>query len=818
MEASKAPKVALGGFFHVSLENPRTCGYVGDPPARPGATHERKRPLKNIRVYILAKELGKTSAALIEELRAIGIEIKNHMSTVSPEQADTVREKVPNTSRSKVLVRKSQRLRPGDRIELPDDTRRLPGGLRTRMETEPVPEPQPAPPPPTETPPQDDGRRVLRDDDGVIIGVKTEKRGPVIVGRIQLPPRHVVLTKKDTPTGTPGRASARKKRDDKHIKRPYPRRPNRRRQPAANNTVAMSNEKKRVRIDEAILVSNLAHQLSQKAPKLLRILWKMGMKRVTINSALDFETAELVATEFGYTVENVAFQEEALTNTETEAEGQTRPPVVTVMGHVDHGKTSLLDYIRKARVAEGEAGGITQHIGAYKVETEHGDIVFLDTPGHEAFSAMRKRGAQATDIVVLIVAADDGVMPTTLESIEAAREADTPILVVLTKIDKPEANVGSVKQRLMSHGLIGEEFGGDTTICEVSSKTGEGIENLLEVLALQAEVMDLRAVAEGRASGTVIEARVDKGRGIVATVLVNQGTLRKGEMLVANEFSGKVRGLRSDTGKQVKEAGPGTPVEVTGLDGVPSAGDRFDVVENEKAAKQLVDHRRLKRKRRESVQSVPMGLARLQKTPTLKVVLRADAQGSVEVLKQVIEQLSTEKVKAKVIFAGVGAINENDVKFASAGDAVIVGFNVKPTGKAAPIADRKKVGIHLFDVLYNVAEVLTEKMIDLLEPVYRERDLGEAHVRMLFPIPSIGVVAGCRVLKGKVTRHSHVRVRRGAEVVFSGTVGSLRVVKRSVPEVSEGHECGIVVEDFLDVQPDDLIEAYEIEALRPSLA
>jgi translation initiation factor IF-2 len=795
-------------------------GYGADPSARPEATNERDRPLKNIRVYILAKELGKTSVALAEDIRELGIEIKNHMSTVSPEQADTVREKVLKKSRSKVQVRKSQRLRPGDRIELPDDTRRLPGGLRDRMETQQVPDPQPPPPTPTETPPpQDDGRRVLRDENGVIIGVKAQPRGPTVIGTIKLPPRRVVITKEEDRPAGKGRASARKKREDKHIKRPFPKGlPRRDRgQPAANNTVEMSEEKKRVRIDEVILVSNLARQLSQKAPKILRMLWKMGMRRVTVNSSLDVETAELVASEFGYTIENIAFQENALLGTETEMEGQTRPPVVTVMGHVDHGKTSLLDYIRKAKVAEGEAGGITQHIGAYKVETEHGDIVFLDTPGHEAFSAMRNRGAQVTDIVVLIVAADDGVMPTTIEAIKHAREADTPIMVVISKIDKPEANPGRVKQMLMQHGLVGDEFGGNTTICEVSSKTGQGVKGLLEVLAVQAEVMDLRAVDTGRASGSVIEARVDKGRGIVATLLVSQGTLRKGDLVVANEFSGKVRGLRSHTGKQLKEALPGTPVEVSGLDGVPSAGDPFDVVENERAAKLLVVHRREKRRRKESAQSVPLGLARLNRTPTLKVILRADAQGSVEVLKQVIEGLSTEKAKAQVIFAGVGAINENDVKLASAGDAVIVGFNVKPTGKVVPHADREKIGIHLFNVLYEVTDILKEKMIDLLEPVYRERDLGEAHVRALFPIPSIGVVAGCRVLKGKVTRQSHVRVRRGAEVVFSGTVGSLRIVKRSVPEVSEGHECGIVVENFMDVQPDDLIEAYEMEALRPSL-
>jgi translation initiation factor IF-2 len=759
-----------------------------------------------------------TSKELESKLRTKGIQVKNHMSTVTPEQANLMRQKETPT-RTPVQIRKRQSPRPGDRIELPKNTTRLPGGMRDKMEAQQVAESQPKPPPVEAKPepkPQDDGRRVLRNEDGVIVGVRTKQSGPKVVGRIEL--RRPVVVQKDEPKSEGGRISARKRREEKAIRRP-PRRPHRRRGQPANHTVAMSEDKKRVRVDEAITVSNLAHQMSTKAGKVVRALWKLGMRRSTINTTLDAETAELVAAEFGYTVENVTFQEDLFLETDTQAEGQPRPPVVTVMGHVDHGKTTLLDYIRNAKVAAGEAGGITQHIGAYKVETKHGDIVFLDTPGHEAFSAMRKRGAQVTDLVVLVVAADDSVMPTTIEAIKAAKESNTPVLVAVSKVDKPDANIGRVKQMLMPHGLVGEEFGGDTAICPVSGVTGEGVEELLETLALQAEMMELRAVDEGRATGTVIEARVDKGRGIVATILVGQGTLNKGDVLVANEFFGKVRALRSDTGKRLKEAGPGVPVEVIGLDGVPSAGDRFDVVENERAAKQLVSHRRERRRRKESAQSVPVGLARLKdKTPTLKVVVRADAQGSVEVIHQIIEQLSTDKVKAEVISSGVGGISENDVKFASAGEAIIVGFNVKTTGKAAPLAEFEKVGIHLFNVLYEVTDAIREMMIDLLEPVYQERGLGEAQVRALFPIPRVGVVAGCRVLKGKVTRHSHVRVHRGTKVIFSGAISSLRKVKEDVREVGEGHECGIVLEDFVDVQQDDLIEAFEIETLRPSLA
>ena len=498
------------------------------------------------------------------------IEVKNHMSTLTPEQADAVREKVrPTRPRTPVRIRKSKHLRPGDRIELPENTRRLPGGMRDQMERQPAPVPQPTPPPAApETKPVDNGK-VLRDADGVIIGVKKEQQGPKVLGRIELPSRRkVVLTpEKPKEQSGGGRASARKRREEKQRRRPRPvPHGKRRRGKPANHTVAMSEDKKRVRVDEVITVSALAHQLSQKSGNVIRVLWKMGMKRSTINTALDAETAELIAAEFGYTVENVSFQEESLLSTKAEGEGAPRPPVITVMGHVDHGKTTLLDTIRNARVAQGEAGGITQHIGAYKVETGHGDLVFLDTPGHEAFSAMRKRGAQVTDIVVLVVAADDGVMPTTIEAIRAAREANTSVVVAITKIDKPEANVGRVKQMLMPHGLVGEEFGGSVPLCEVSAHTGDGIQELIEVLALQAEMLELRATREGRATGTVIEASVDKGRGIVATVLVEQGTLQKGDVLVANEFFGKVRSLMADTGDRLKEAGPGIPVQVIGLD------------------------------------------------------------------------------------------------------------------------------------------------------------------------------------------------------------------------------------------------------------
>jgi translation initiation factor IF-2 len=776
----------------------------------------------------------------------------------------------------------------GTRIELPRGTRRLPGGMAARIEqqrTPPVVEhrehrpmrgsaPSQAPAPgtrpslagrpagqpasapsgerprpaggrdrdrdrdrvevaapataePAEVEDATGGRRVVRNEAGVIVGARSQRSEPKILGFIPLAQtkrRQTVIITDATEEDRKGRASQRKQREEKAQaagrRRKMPR--GRGRGPGGPpkvSTVEMSEEKKRIRVDEAIQVSDLAHQMGQKASVILRQLWSMGMRGIMINHAIDFETAEMVAAEFGYTVEDVAFQEDEIISRGEEDVGETRAPVVTFMGHVDHGKTSLLDKIRETRVAAGEAGGITQHIGAYKVETSKGAVVFLDTPGHEAFTAMRERGAQVTDLVVLVVAADDGVMPTTVEAIRHAREAEVPIVVAINKIDKPDANPGRVKQALMEQGLVGEEFGGDTAILEVSAKTGQGIEELLENLALQAEILELRAPEEGRGQGVVLEARIDKGRGTVATVLVQSGMIKKGDIIVANEYQGKVRGLYDDRGKKLKEAGPSTPVEVLGLSGVPAAGDRVDVVESDKDAKALVTHRREQRKRKESVRTGPSIQEMLQrkKTPVLKVVLKADVQGSAQAVKDALEELSTEKVKVEVIKAEVGQINENDVKYARAGEAVIFGFNVKTAGKAAPIADQEGVDIHTFSVIYEATDKCTVLMIGLLEPEYREREQGEAEVRALFPIPRLGVVAGCRVTRGVIQRTSHVRVIRGDQVLHDGTISSLRVFKDDVKEVKDGFECGIVVDGFTEIQAGDIIRAFDVEAIPPTL-
>jgi len=745
----------------------------------------------------------------------------------------------------------------GTRIQLPSSTRRLPGGLAQRMRDKPAPPPPapapaPAPEPvaevsepaaaapaaageaaPADAPEDGDsgdksGRRVVRNEDGVIVGAASQRSEPKILGFITLAQprkRQQVIITDAAADDRRGRATQRKAREERAQAQGRRRKPNRNMRgrgpsgPPRVNTVAMGDDKKRVRVDEAILVSDLAHQMSQKASVLLRQLWGMGMRGITINHAIDFDTAEAVAHEFGYTVEDVAFQEDEITGAADVQEGELRAPVVTLMGHVDHGKTSLLDKIRESRVANGESGGITQHIGAYRVDTARGPVVFLDTPGHQAFTAMRGRGASVTDLIVLVVAADDGVMPTTIEAIKHAKAARVPVVVAINKCDLPEANPGRIKQSLMEREIVGEEFGGDVPILEMSAKTGEGIEGLLENLALQAEVLELRAPIDGRGYGVVLEARIDKGRGTVATVLVQGGVIRKGDIVVANEFSGKVRLMFDDLGKGVKEAGPSVPVEILGLSGVPVGGDNLHVVDSDRDAKALVTHRREQRKRKENVRTGPNLLEMLarKKTPILKIVLKADVQGSAQALKAALEELATERVKVDVLKAEVGQINETDVKYARAGDAVIFGFNVKTTGKAAPLADQEQLHLETFSVIYEAIDRCKELMLGMLEPEYVEREAGEAEVRATFPIPRLGVVAGCRVIKGLIRRSSHVRVVREGEVLHKGTISSLRVFKDDVREVKDGFECGIVVDGFPRIREGDVIQAFEVEAIPPTL-
>ena len=581
--------------------------------------------------------------------------------------------------------------------------------------------------------------------------------------------------------------------------------------------------KRVIRMGEAIGVADLAQKMGVKGNEVVKKLWALGMMGVNINQNIELDAASLIATEFGYQVESTAFNEE-----EVISEGQVednpedllpRAPVVTVMGHVDHGKTSLLDAIRKTNVAGGEAGGITQHIGAYRVHTSHGDVVFLDTPGHEAFTAMRARGAQMTDIVVIVVAAEEGPMPQTVEAIKHAQAAGVPILVAINKIDKPGANPAMVRTRLMEQQLVAEEMGGETIFVEVSAKTKQGIDRLLEMLALQAEVLELRANPKKAAKGHVVEARLDRSRGAIATVLVEEGTLRGGDLVVAGEAYGKLRAMLGDKGQNITEAPPSTPVELLGLDGVPDAGEIFNVVADEKSAKALVEHRREQRKRKEASSTTRVSLEnilekiKLGEVKEVRIVLKADVQGSVEAISNALRNLSTPTVGVNVIAAAVGGITESDVTLAKASAAIVVGFNVRPAGKSRALADQEGVDIKLYQIIYDAIDDVKKAMLGMLSPVTKEKILGRAEVRQVFHITKAGTVAGSTVVEGKVTRRSHVRLIRDSVVVHTGRLSSLRRFKEDASEVTHGYECGIGIENFGDVKEGDVIEAFEVESI-----
>jgi translation initiation factor IF-2 len=585
--------------------------------------------------------------------------------------------------------------------------------------------------------------------------------------------------------------------------------------------------KRVIRISEVVTVADLARAMGVKASEVMKKLLDMGMM-ATINQALDHDTAALVAAEFEHQVENVAIDVEQMLEGPQEAGGDEqmapRAPVVTMMGHVDHGKTSLLDAIRSTDVAAGEAGGITQHIGAYTVDVNGRQVTFLDTPGHEAFTAMRARGAKVTDIVVLVVAADDGVMPQTVEAINHARAAEVPIIVALNKIDKPAANPERVKQELGNHGLAPEDWGGDTIVVPVSAKSREGIPQLLDMLLLQADVLELRANPARQAKGTIVEARLDRGRGPVATVLVQEGTLRPGDAFVCGTQFGRVRAMVDDKGRRIEAAGPSTPVEILGLGGVPEAGDTFVAVQDDQKARHVAEHRRSKQREAEMAKTAKVSLDELyQQIQTgevkeLKVVLKADVQGSVEATSEALRRLSTEDVRLNVLHGSVGGITESDVLLASASNAVIIGFNVRPEPKAGALAEREGVDIRLYTVIYEAVNDVRDALEGLLEPTLHEKVLGRAEVRQTFAVSGVGQVAGCFVADGKIVRGAKARLLRDHVVVHDGRVGTLKRFKEDVREVASGYECGISLEGYQDVKVGDVIEAYEVEQVARRLA
>jgi len=684
-----------------------------------------------------------------------------------------------------------------------------PAGPRPVAPTRPKPKPVDAPPeiPPLAVVPASDQKKTKKKKKGrESQAVEEESRGRKGTRRREIIERIDLYDESGATRPARGRKSARAVKKSKHTEITTPR--------------AI---KRRIKLVDVVTVAELAKKMGAKAVDLIRKLMSMGLV-VQINQAIDFETAVLVAAEFGYDVEKDFFDEDRVLQPikRDDSELATRPPVVTVMGHVDHGKTSLLDFIRHANVIEGEAGGITQHIGAYHVNLDGGDITFLDTPGHEAFTAMRARGAQVTDIVVLIVAADDGVMQQTREAADHARAAGVPIIVAVNKIDKPDAEPDRIRREMADLGLVPEAWGGDTIFADVSAKTGQGVGELLELILLQAEVLELKASADGRAQGRVIEARLDKGRGPVATILVQSGRLKQGDPYVCGVHHGKVRAMFDDKGQRVETAGPAIPVEIQGISGVPQAGDEFVAVEDDKKAKQVSQHRQLKQRESELLKTSKVTLETLfdsmkEGIKELNLVLKTDVQGSLEAIADALMKLTTEEIKINLITSSTGAISETDIMLASASEALVVGFNVRPNAKVQELADSEKIQIRYYNVIYKLIDDIKEAMAGLLEPIHEEHTMGRAMVRDTFQVSKVGTIAGCAVTDGKVVRGANARLLRDDVVIYDGRIDSLKRFKDDAREVLSGYECGIGLEHYNDIKVGDVIEAYSIEEVAATL-
>jgi translation initiation factor IF-2 len=588
-------------------------------------------------------------------------------------------------------------------------------------------------------------------------------------------------------------------------------------QDAKTQSQTVKTSKKKIRIDEAIRVADLAKQMGIKAQDLIKTLLGLGIM-ATINQSIDLDTAAVIAAEYGFEVEKTGFSEDLFIlpkEKDNPEDLKPRSPVVTIMGHVDHGKTSLLDAIRETKVASGEAGGITQHIGAYYVTTPRGDIVFLDTPGHEAFTAMRARGAQVTDIVILVVAADDGVMDQTREAVNHSKAAGVPIVVAVNKMDKEGANPDRVKRELADLGLVPEDWGGDTIFTEVSAKQKQGIDYLLEMVILQSEVLELKANPDKKAHGHIVEARLDRGRGAIGTLLVQGGTLKQGDSFVCGLFHGKVRAMFNDKGLKIDSAGPAAPVEVQGFEGVPEAGDEFVVVKDEKVARKISESRQTKQREKDLAKESKITLESFLASKAdgevlnLNLVLKADVQGSLEAISEALHKQSTDAVKINIIHAGAGAISESDILLASASSAIIIGFNVRPTSRVKDVAEQENVEIRFYDIIYHVVNDVRDAMAGMLAPIIKEQYLGQAEVIQTFSVPKVGTVAGCMISDGKLTRNARVRLLRDGVVIYTGKLDSLKRFKDDVKEVTKGYECGAGLEKYNDVKTGDIIEAFE---------
>lgn len=593
---------------------------------------------------------------------------------------------------------------------------------------------------------------------------------------------------------------------------------------------SMSNEpmekiSRTVVIPDTITIQELANRMAERAVDVIKTLMQQGIM-AKINDTIDSDTAQLIAEDLGHSVKRVSESdvEEGVEGIDDREEDKSpRPPVITVMGHVDHGKTSLLDYIRRTKVTSGEAGGITQHIGAYKVETSRGEVTFLDTPGHAAFTEMRSRGAKVTDIVVLVVAADDGVMPQTIEAVQHSKAAGSTLIVAVNKMDKPDATPDRVKQELTNHEVVPEDWGGDVQFVPVSALTGLGVDELLDAISLQAEVMELTAPVKGPAHGTVVESRLDKGRGTVVTVLVQRGTLRKGDIVVVGQEFGRVRALFNENGQAMDEAGPSTPVELLGLSGTPASGDELQVAPDDRTAREIASFRQTKAREMKMAQQQAAKLDDMFNKmeagdlKTLNVVIKGDVHGSVEAVSQGLQKLSTDMVQVRVVGSGVGGINETDAQLAAASDAILIGFNVRADNTARKVIAEKGLDVQYFSIIYDLLDVVTKAMTGMLEPVYKDEIIGLARVDDVFSSPKFGDIAGCLVLEGSVKRNNPIRVLRDNVVIYEGELESLRRFKDDVNEVNAGTECGIGVKNYKDVKPGDQIEVFERVLMKPSL-
>ncbi|MGB3912910.1 MAG: translation initiation factor IF-2 [Thermacetogeniaceae bacterium] len=713
--------------------------------------------MAKIRIHELAKQLKINSKDLVAQLQQMGYAVKNHMSTVEEHDVGQIRRalKVKGTIEKKGKGAKDYKK---DRSR--DDTEK---DFRKRAQARK----------------EEIRQKKEQDRREVLAKVKNSFRG-----------------------------KSKKKRKD------------------SSRSAENSNEIKKIIIEEQITVQELANLMHVNGAEVIKKLIDLGVM-ATLNQAIDSDTATLVASEFGFDTEvrdEVAELEATLNDLPDKPEDlRPRPPVITVMGHVDHGKTSLLDFIRHTNVIATEAGGITQHIGAYQVEAKGKKITFLDTPGHEAFTTMRARGAQVTDIAVLVVAADDGVMPQTVEAINHARAAKVPIVVAINKIDKPAANPDHVKQQLAEYGLVPEEWGGDTICVPVSAKKGTGIDQLLEMLLLVAEMEEYKANPFCPARGTVIEAELDKGRGPVATVLIQKGTLSVGDHILVGTTFGRVRAMYDFKGRRIKKALPGTPVAILGLSEVPAAGDLLYAVDDEKTARQIAEKRLEKKRHMENIVPERVSLDDLfnqikeGKVKELNLVVKADVQGSVEALIQALNKLNDKEVRINIIHSGVGAITETDVMLASASNALVIGFNVRPDTNAKKAAETQNIEMRLYRVIYEALDDIKAAMEGMLEPIYREVSIGRAEVREIFHIPKVGTIAGCNVLEGRVVRNGSVRLFREGVVIYEGKVDSLKRFKNDAREVVQGHDCGIGLDKFQDIKIGDILEVYEMEEIKREL-